>query len=143
MAESTGSGDSIGYRSSGGLLWFFVWKGLFAVLHTRELIMDTGLSTVNARPPLIPPCFIQQRFIGNLINGHRIDIYIYTYICCRLCTVRPLTVHFPHFHYWWDVARKPFSSLLKVIEFIVRTDEDARFGSLTGGFWWEIWMELS
>lgn len=62
--------------------------------------MDTGLSTVNARPPLIPPCFIQQRFIGNLINGDRIDIYIYTYIYCRLCTVRPLTVHFPHFHYW-------------------------------------------
>lgn len=48
--------------------------------------MDTGLSTVNARPPLIPPCFIQQRFIGNLINGHRIDIYIRIYVVdCVLC----------------------------------------------------------
>lgn len=48
--------------------------------------MDTGLSTVNARPPLIPPCFIQQRFIGNLINGHRIYIYIRIYVVdCVLC----------------------------------------------------------
>lgn len=91
MAESTGSGDSMGYRSNDGLLWFFVWNGLFAILQTpyayRELIMDVGLSTVNARPPLIPVFHSAYSFIGNLIN--RTDVYI-----CRDCTLckRPLAV---------------------------------------------------